>query len=147
PFQTLTYMIGYGVGGLEPGVYHWINIMLHLGSTLLVCWIGWLLFQNPWVALWGGILFAIHPMHAESVAWIAGVTDVGCALFLFASLAAYLRFREAGRQKNLWLAVSLASFLAALFFKETALTFPLALLILEFCDRRESAPAWKTRIG
>ena len=147
PFQTLTYMIGYGLGGLEPGVYHWINIVLHLGATLLVFWIGWLLFHTAWVAFWGGILFAVHPMHAESVAWIAGVTDVGCALFLFASLAAYLKFREAGRQKTLWLALSLGAFLAALFFKETALTFPLALLILELSDRRESAVAWKTRIG
>jgi tetratricopeptide (TPR) repeat protein len=146
PLQTLTYMIAYSMGGLEPGVYHWINIVLHLGATLLVFWIGWLLFQNGWVALWGGILFAVHPMHAESVAWIAGVTDVGCALFLFASLAAYLKFRATGRQKNLWLAVSLVSFLAALLFKETALTFPVALLILKLSDRRESAPPWKTRI-
>jgi protein O-mannosyl-transferase len=146
PFQTLTYMIGYALGGLEPRVYHWINIVLHLAATLLVFWIGWSLFKKAWVATWGGILFAVHPMHTESVAWIAGITDVGCALFLFASLAAYLMFRKAGERKTLWLILSLGCFLAALFFKETALTFPVALLVLELVERGESSSSWKARV-
>jgi hypothetical protein len=72
-------------------------------------------------------------------AWIAGVTDVGCALFLFASLAACLKFREADPAKNPgWRSRSVPFWRTS---SGDGAYLPLALLILELSDRRESAAA------
>src|SRR6058998_2513305 len=77
PLQTITYMLGYAGGGLAPPVYHRINIVLHVLASLAAYWLGRQLFRTGSIALWGALLFAAHPMHTETVAWIAGLTDAG----------------------------------------------------------------------
>jgi Tfp pilus assembly protein PilF len=121
PLQTVAYMAAYAAGGLSPVPFHWLNILLHGLTSLAVYWLGRELFRDHVIALCGGLLFAVHPMHTESVAWAAGITDVGCALFYCAGLAAYARARRAGFG---WLALSAAAFLGALLFKEMAFTLP-----------------------
>jgi tetratricopeptide (TPR) repeat protein len=144
PLQAAAYMAGYALGGLSPAAYHWINIMLHVCASLAVFWIGLEFMGNASIALWGALLFAAHPMHTESVAWIAGITDVGCGLFYFVALAAYLRYRRSDEGKRLrparkhpevWLGVSLVSFFLALLYKEMALMLPAALFLMDYaCD-------------
>ncbi len=131
PLQTVSYIAAYASGGLSPEVYHWLNIILHTLASIAVFWVGWELFGNATVALIAGLLFAAHPMHTESVTWIAGITDVGCGLFYFLSLAAYLRSRKAARSAIFWEGVSLTAFLAALLYKEMALTLPIAIVLLD----------------
>ncbi|PYV14823.1 MAG: hypothetical protein DMG07_11065 [Acidobacteria bacterium] len=123
PLQTAAYMLGYSIGGLRPAPFHWINIVLHALASLAVLWLGWELLGHAGAALCGALVFAAHPIHTENVAWIAGVTDVGCGLLAFVSLAAYLRFRSARRLH--WLGLSLLGFFLALLFKEMALALPL----------------------
>ena len=81
PLHSVTYMAAYAIGGLSPFTFHLVNIILHVLVSLAVLWIGWELFPGSWAALGGALLFAAHPMHTESVAWVAGVTDVGAGLF------------------------------------------------------------------
>jgi len=121
PLQTLAYMVGYAVAGLDPAPYHWLNIVLHALAALAVVWLGWEATRSQRVALWAGMLFAAHPMHTESVAWCAGITDIGCGLFYFVALACLMR---SARRGTLWGWLAGAAFLAALLFKETALTLP-----------------------
>ena len=80
PFQTLTYMIGYGLGGLQPGVYHWINIALHVAATLLVFWIGWFLFKTAWVAVGRNSVCGPSDAHGECR---LDCRDYGCWLCAF----------------------------------------------------------------
>jgi tetratricopeptide (TPR) repeat protein len=137
PLQTITYMAGYAVGGLAPSVYHGINIVIHALASLAAFWLGRQLFRTGSIALWGALLFAAHPMHTETVAWIAGLTDAGCGLFYFLSLAAYLRSRHDERGAWNWRLLSLSSFLLALFYKEMALTLPLLIILTDLTIRRK----------
>jgi len=138
PLQTVSYMIAYAFGGLSPAPYHWLNIILHVLASLACFWAGWELFHSPVICLWGGLLFAAHPMHTESVAWIAGITDLGCALFYFAALAAWRRSDRAARPL-FWMALSALGFFAALLFKETAVTFPAAAIASDFVPDENNA--------
>ncbi|PYU93711.1 MAG: hypothetical protein DMG08_09450 [Acidobacteria bacterium] len=141
PLHTVTYMFGYALGGLSPAPFHAINVCLHALASLAVYWLGWVLFERARIALWGGLLFAAHPMHTENVAWIAGVTDLGCGLFFFVSLASYVRCRSGGDHARIWLGASLLSFLAALLFKEMALTLPFLVVVLDLAALPEARRA------
>lgn len=143
PLHTITYMAGYALGGLSPPTYHWINILLHVVTCLSVYWLGNRILRDAWISFWGALVFATHPMHSENVAWIAGVTDLGCALFYFISLGAYLKYREDVPRRSSWLAVSLLSFFAALLYKEMAFTLPLAVALAEIlCVARKPGASW-----
>lgn len=143
PLQTMTYMAGYALSGLSPVAYHVINILLHVLSSLAVFWIGWELFERSEPALWGGLLFAVHPMHTESVAWIAGVTDLGCGLFYFIAIASYLHAHKREKGRAVWPLISSLSFLISLFFKEMALTLPFVAALLDLLLERRT---WMERI-
>jgi len=138
PMHTLTYMIGYALGGLSPAPYHWISIILHVLTSLTVCFVGAAFLRSPAAAFWGALLFAVHPMHTESVSWVAGITDVGCGLFYFLSLGAFVRLRERKGPTAYWWTITLISFFLSLIYKEMALTLPLVILLLDFaCDTDE----------
>jgi Tfp pilus assembly protein PilF len=144
PLQTLSYMTGYALGGISPGTYHWLNIILHGLAALALLWLGWELTGSATIAFWSAMLFAAHPMHTESVAWCAGITDLGCGLFYFVALASYVRASRGGER---WLWLSGAAFLAALLFKETALTLPvMAVAYVWMLRDRSRPPSWYGRL-
>src|SRR5437667_296827 len=120
PLHMLLYMLGYHVFGLEPRGYHALSILLHSLSTVLVTSIGLRLTGDRRVAVLGGLLFALHPVHAESVAWVAAVPDLLCAAFFFSALRAHL----AGAEQGLRRAAAPLCFLGALLSKEMAFAFP-----------------------
>ncbi|MBM3791434.1 MAG: hypothetical protein FJW35_13960, partial [Acidobacteria bacterium] len=139
PLQTVTYMAAYGLGALAPPAYHWINILLHVFAGLAAFWFAWELFGQSHAALWGGLMFAAHPMHTESVAWVGGLTDLGCGVFYFVALAAFLRSRNAGGRRLAWMTLSAVSFFAALLYKEMAVSLPVLALLLGYArDSREN---------
>lgn len=139
PFHMIAHAVGYSLSGLEPEGYHLLNILLHAVSTLLVAAIGLQLTKARFVAVAGGMIFALHPIHAESVTWIAGVTDPLCAVFYFGALYLYLRDPGGSRGRRMF-AGTLLLFLGALFSKEMAFTFPLVAFWADRCLRR----GWRT---
>ena len=127
PVVSLTYAADYAVWGLRPFGFRLTNLMLHL----LCCWLIYLLAMGeglgPRASLAGAALFAAHPVHVESVAWISGRTDLVCAAFF---LGAFLAFRRgtAGRGRHPgWRALSVVLFLPALLAKEMAATLPVVI--------------------
>ena len=146
PLQTIIYMTGYALGGLWPASYHWINIAMHVCASLTVLWLGLLLLSDPTVSVWGALLFAAHPMHTENVAWIAGITDLGCGLFFFLSLGAYIRARQRGSPSTMWLAGSLVAFLNALLFKEMAFTLPVVVILLDYLVPEETTATFSAKL-
>jgi tetratricopeptide (TPR) repeat protein len=129
PFHMLVHAAGYALSGLNPLSYHLISILIHCVNTLLVVLFGYRLTRDKLVSAAGGFLFALHPVHAESVSWIAAVTDPLCAIFYFSVLHLHLNDDESKSRKTT-LFMSLL-FMGALFSKEIAFTLPLVIVWLD----------------
>jgi tetratricopeptide (TPR) repeat protein len=129
PLVYTTFRLEYALWGLNPVGYHWVNILLHAANAVLV----WRLLRRldlpgAWLA---AALFALHPVHVESVAWITERKNVLMGLFFLLSLLAWTRFLEE-RPGRMWKYYGLALFFyaLALFSKTTACTLPAALLLI-----------------
>jgi hypothetical protein len=151
PLTWLSFACDHALWGMDARGYHLTNLALHVLCAILV----WRILQTllrrpgvasecsrPEVAVIGALLFAIHPLRVESVAWATERRDVLSGVFWLAALLAYLRTIDRGRDcvRNHGLAVAaLALSLAA---KAWGMTFPLVLLILDAwpLDRLRRAP-------
>jgi protein O-mannosyl-transferase len=101
PLTTLTNAIEYKVFKLNPIPYHFNNLLLHLLNTALVFHFVRQLIKNKQAALLASLLFAVHPMHVESVAWISERKDLLYTPFFLLSLITYNHFIENGEKKQL----------------------------------------------
>jgi tetratricopeptide (TPR) repeat protein len=121
PLTYLTFWLNRAVGGQEPLGYHALNLALHLAAALLAyqCLLRLMDRRAAWLA---AALFAVHPLQAEAVDYIWARAIVLAAVFVFASLLAWI-------EKRPWLAVAL--FALALLAKEECAAFPLALWLLD----------------
>jgi protein O-mannosyl-transferase len=129
PFHMLAHAVGYTISGLKPYGFHLINILLHCLNTLFVSFIAHRLTGNRAISIAGGLLFALHPVHAESVSWIAGITDPLCAVFYFGAVYIYLHDdRSEGVRSGFYCALL---FICALLSKEMAFMLPLILVWLD----------------
>ncbi len=117
PLTTATYALNHAVGGLSPSGYHLVNVVLHALVSLLVLALALRLGLAPLAAAAGALLFAIHPVHVEVVANVAGRKDALAAVFvLLAVLAHATALRRDARR---WLVLPPLAFAAALFSKES----------------------------
>jgi protein O-mannosyl-transferase len=111
----------------------WGNVILHILNTLLVLIFVYLVSnRNILVSFLVAAVFGLHPMHAESVAWIAERKDVLYTFFFLSGLIAYLKFLNDDRRKHLWLLFSFFLFLLSCLSKATAVVFPVVLILLNF---------------
>ena len=138
PLTTLSYAADYSAWRLRPAGYHATNVILHAAcaclGTLLLLRLG----LTPGAATVAGVVFAVHPIHVESVAWISGRTDLLSLLLSLISFLAFLRARDGAerlskRRDALLLAASAAAYAGALLAKEMSLVLPLWLFL---ADRR-----------
>ncbi|MEQ9619187.1 MAG: tetratricopeptide repeat protein [Deltaproteobacteria bacterium] len=124
--------------GLSPFGFHLANIVFHSVSVILFYFMVLLILKEAGfdrkegAAFLSALLFALHPMHVESVSWVAGRTDVLCALFLFLSVISHIL----SWRKQVFLVVAGLSFSLALFSKEVAVVFPLLVLVLDLLNKR-----------
>jgi tetratricopeptide (TPR) repeat protein len=123
PAVSASYAADFALWGLRPPGYRLTNLLLHALCCLLVFRIAVGEGLARWASWIGAALFAVHPAHVESVAWISGRTDLLCGVFVLLSFAAYRRSEKDGR-RWLWRGASLACFAVALFAKEMAATLP-----------------------
>jgi len=129
PLVYTTFRIERALWDLNPSGYHWVNLLLHLANALLV-WrvLARLNVPGAWLA---GAIFALHPVQAESVAWITERKNVLMGFFFLLTLLAWIAFIDE-RTKRPWRFYGLALFLYALALsaKSTACTLPAALLLI-----------------
>jgi tetratricopeptide (TPR) repeat protein len=129
PLVYTAFRIEYGIWGLDPFGYHLINVLFHAANALLL----WLLLRRLEIAgAWfAAAVFALHPVHVESVAWVAERKNVMSLFFSLASLLAWLRFVEPrGNSERRFYLASLVCYALALSSKVTACTLPAAQLLL-----------------
>jgi tetratricopeptide (TPR) repeat protein len=141
PLAELTLMVEHRLAGLTPWVYHATNLLIHVANVFLVyVLLRKLRADRPWAWLTAA-LFAVHPLHVESVAWIAERKDVLCALFYLGALILYLQFRAGGRRR--YFAAAVAAGGLALLSKPMAVTLPAVLVLCDLYLGRPLADQWK----
>lgn len=130
PLTWLSYLVDYELYGLRPGGYHLTNLLLHIAATLLLFSALRRMTGAVWRSAFVAALFAWHPLHVESVAWISERKDVLSAVFWMLGLWTYTHYaaRPSWRRYSL-LAGCLALGLMA---KPMLVTFPLVLLLLDY---------------
>lgn len=137
PLTVLTYAIEYSTVRLQPWLYHFDSLLFHLLTTLLVYWFVLLLLKRRVAAVVAALLFGLHPMHVESIAWIAGRKDVVYGAFYMAACIAYIRFVRAGSRKGLkWYIIVALLFLCSLLAKPVAVVLPVTLLLIDYFEGR-----------
>ena len=136
PLTMLSLYFNYMVSGLDAWSYHLLNILLHLFNTLLVFRLALLLSnKNAIIAFTTAILFGIHPMHVESVAWVSERKDVLYGLFFIAGLISYTKFIDSGSRKQY--ALTILFVVLSLLSKPAAVIFPVVLLCIDFLRKRK----------
>jgi Tfp pilus assembly protein PilF len=123
PVTLLWLRLNYAFFGLDPAGWHFAMVLCHVLMTYLVFLLVEKLSGNRNTATIAAILFGLHPVHVENVAWLSSVNDLLMSIFLVGSFVAYLNYRD-GRKLKFWMAISLVSFSLALLSKETAAVFP-----------------------
>ncbi len=143
PLVYTTFRIERHLWGLNPSGYHWVNILLHATNAFLV-WklLARLKVRGAWAA---AMIFALHPVQVESVAWITERKNVLMAFFFLLTLHSWIAFSD-NEAKRRWIfyVLALASYVLALSAKTTACTLPAAILSILWLQKK--AIGWR-RIG
>jgi Flp pilus assembly protein TadD len=130
PVTWLSHMLDWTLYGRKPLGHHVTSLLVHLASVLVLFFALDRMTGAPGRSAFAAALFAVHPLHVESVAWLAERKDVLCALFWFLAIAAYTRGSETPRMSSRLTVVVLAAL--ALMSKPMAVTLPLTLLLFDF---------------
>ena len=150
PITMFSHMLDCQLFGVKPWWPHLVNLLLHSVNTILL----FLLLSRMTAAIWRSAtvagLFALHPLHVESVAWVAERKDVLSTLFWFLTTWAYVRYAEEfkvqGSRVKVFYALSILLFALGLMSKPMLVTLPFTLLLLDYwpLGRMKSGPAlWR----
>ena len=130
PLTWLSHMLDCELFGLNPGAHHLVNVAIHVANSVLLllvlAWITGKLWRSALIAA----LFALHPLHVESVAWISERKDMLSALFWILTIAAYVWYAQR-RSVGCYL-VMVALFVCGLLSKPMVVTLPFVLLLLDY---------------
>jgi Flp pilus assembly protein TadD len=134
PLVWLSYMLDYQFHALNPAGYHATNVVLHTANTVLLFLVLKQMTGAVWRSAMVGALFAWHPMHVESVAWVAERKDVLSTLFWLLTICAYLSYARKGGGGRYFLVLLLFAF--GLMAKPMLVTLPFVLLLLDWWPLR-----------
>ena len=130
PLTWLSHVLSVEIFGDWAGGHHLVNILLHLANSLLVYSLVFRLGCSANQSLTIALLFAVHPTHVESVAWIAERKDVLCLFFWLLGLHSFLRFRKSKHAAGKY--QSFVYFIAGLMCKPMIVTYPFTLVLIDY---------------
>ncbi|MEZ5401206.1 MAG: tetratricopeptide repeat protein [Bryobacteraceae bacterium] len=133
PLTWMSHMLDYSLFGEDPGAFHLENAAIHLANCLLLFFLARGLTGGVWPAAFLALLFALHPMHVEPVAWLADRKGLLATLFWLAAAMCWVRWAAPGgpRDRRFYFG-ALASFALGLLSKPTIVTLPFTLLLIEY---------------
>jgi tetratricopeptide (TPR) repeat protein len=134
PLTLLSYMADFSISGLNAATFHLSNLLLHCANSILVFLLIAAFVKNPLASLLGALLFALHPLRVESVAWIAERKDVLTAFFYFLSLLTYVYYVKT--YKRFLFVISSIAMILSFLAKPMAVTIPVVMLLIDFLHRR-----------
>lgn len=130
PLTWLSHMLDCQLFGLNAGWHHITNLLLHIINAILLFALLKQMTGKLWRCFFVAAVFALHPLHVESVAWIAERKDVLCTLFWILTIAAYLNYAKLHTIS--WYTLSLFTFALGLMAKPMLVTLPFVLLLLDY---------------
>ena len=130
PLTWLSLMLDYQIFGLNPHGYHLMNLLFHVMNTILLFLIFHRMTKKLWPSAFVAALFAIHPLHVESVAWITERKDVLSTFFWMLTMGAYSYYVEQPGFRRYFLV--LLFFVLGLMAKPMLVTLPFVLLLLDY---------------
>ncbi|MGQ9455738.1 MAG: tetratricopeptide repeat protein [Armatimonadota bacterium] len=131
PFTWISHMVDCSLFGLHAGRHHITNVLFHVANALLLFWLLVAATKLPWRSMLIAGLFALHPLHVESVAWIAERKDVLSTFFWFLTTLAYYWYIRKGGGKGAYIAVVFC-YMLGLLSKPMLVSLPLILLLLDY---------------
>ena len=136
PITWLSHMLDVSMFGMNPAGHHATNVVFHVANTVLLLLLLWQMTRSVWRSAMVAALFALHPLHVESVAWVAERKDVLSAFFGILTLMAYTYYvgesKVSGLKAKVWYAVTLGLFALGLMSKPMLVTWPFVMLLLDF---------------
>ncbi len=147
PLAVLSYALDYRIGGDSPATHHTTNLILHILNTLLAYWLARRLGLRTWSAVLAAVLFALHPMRVETVAWIAQRKYLLFSLFFLLGLLYYdMRLRALMAGTSIWrqrisLVAANGFGILSVLAHPMALGLPVAFLLLDWFRGRRLSPA------
>jgi tetratricopeptide (TPR) repeat protein len=142
PVTWISFLVDYQLAGLNPTGYHATNVVLHALNAILVFFALRALTRTVWPSAFIAALFALHPLHVESVAWVSERKDVLSTLFWMLALLAYAWYAAAPSLARYLPVVCV--FALGLMAKPMLVTLPFVLLLLDFWPlRRTPLPFWE----
>ena len=150
PVVSASYAFDYALWKYNPFGFHLTNVIINTINSVLVYILLVLFFRKvsfrykKHVILISSVIFAVHPIHTEAVAWVSGRTDSLCAMFYFAAFIFYLKFNE--QNNRIILILSYVSYSLALLCKEMAVTLPVVIVLFDIIIERKNAAEIKKRL-
>ena len=142
PLTWLSHMLDCELYGLNPMGHHWTNIQIHIANSILLFLLLNIMTGTIWRSGFVAALFALHPLHVESVAWVAERKDLLCAFFWMLSIWAYLRYII--KPTTVRYILLIIFFICGLMSKPMIVTLPFTLLLIDFWPlSRLTSPAHK----
>jgi tetratricopeptide (TPR) repeat protein len=136
PVVMLCYAIEYKLFGMNAGGFHFFSLLIHLLNVVLVFLLTKRFLNSPVAATVTALLFGIHPLHVEPVAWIASQKDVVYAFFFLASSLCYLKFIQQDNSRKYYL-LAILLFILSLLSKAQAVVLPVIFLLFDYFLKRK----------
>jgi len=143
PLTGLSHILDCELFGLNPLWHHLTSLLFHIVNTLLLFWVLKRMTGEVWASAFVAAAFAIHPLHVESVAWVAERKDVLSGFFWMLTMAAYIRYAKQPDIRR-YLLVALA-FCLGLMTKPMVVTLPFVLLLLDYWPLGRLQWEWRSK--
>jgi hypothetical protein len=130
PLIDISFLLDYSVYGLNHTGYHISNLIMHMVNTILVFGLCYILSNNKGVTVLATLIFALHPMHTESISYISGRSELLYSMFFLTALICFIKHLQSKRAQGLYYA-SLVAFALSLLNKETAACLIFVLFLSE----------------
>jgi protein O-mannosyl-transferase len=131
PLTWLSHMLDVQWFGLDPGGHHFVSVLWHAANSAVLMALLWYMTACLWRSIFVAALFALHPLHVESVAWVSERKDVLSAFFCFCTLWAYAWYTRRPQSWRRYAAVAVL-FSLALMAKPSVVSVPFLLLLLDY---------------
>lgn len=132
PLAMISLMVDSALGGSKSNmhIFHITSLCIHILNSFLVLILLYLLFKKIWLGFVGGLMFGIHPVAIEEIAWISERKSLLATLFLLISLILYVLYVKSGKKRHI--IISMIVFVLALMSKPIAVSLPVIILILDY---------------
>ena len=145
PVTLLSHMLDCQIFGLNPAGHHFTSVLIHVLNTILIFLVLERMTKALWPSLLVAALFALHPLHVESVAWVSGRKDILSTFFMLTALWVYRSYAEKPGIGRYFLTFLL--FVAGALSKSMLVTFPFVMLLLDYWPLGRLSPVVSGKSG